>query len=239
MAKQRGPVASTFTGKVGNVVGAKTKGGEYITRAYQPEVKNPNTLRQRVSRQRMTVASQMAAGLASAIQAGYGKAAGNTKMYPRNMFVRDLVKFTPTTPLHVEGGIAEVQYADIKLSQRYGISTTPDVSSASFETAGKVTFTVQPTAVVDNLPAGKMGLVLVIYEPEGQACKVHMVDAPTASAATIDVTYPSNWAGLNVHCYAFFKWIPESANDVLTDTEPWKYPAETGDTAYIGNGNLG
>lgn len=239
MAKLRSVIGSGFVGRIGNVVGVRGKGGEYVIRARAEEVKNPNTLRQRVSRQRMTVASQMAAGLASAIQAGYGKAAGNTKMYPRNMFVRNLVKCTPTTPLHVEGGIAEIQYADIKLSQRYGISTTPNVSAVSFDTAGKVTFTVQPTAVVDNLPEGKMGLVIVIYEPDGQSCVVKMVNAPIDAAATVDMNYPSSMSGLTVHCYSFFKWIPESANDVLTDTEPWKYPAETGDSAYCGSGNLG
>lgn len=238
MAKQRGPVASTFSGRVGNVVGAKLKGGEYVTRSYQPSVKNPNTLRQRVSRLRMSTASKMAAGLAAAIQAGYGKAAGSTKMYPRNMFVRNIVKFGANTPLRIVDETAEIQYADIQVSERIGISTIPSISPASFETAGQVSMTVTGQPVVDVLPAGKMGLVVVVYSPEKEASIIDMVDAPTNGSTTVNVTMPASFSGETVHVYAFFKWIPESDNDVDTDAEPWKYPAETGATVYVGTGNV-
>lgn len=238
MAKQRGPVASTFSGRVGNVVGAKLKGGEYVTRSYQPSVKNPNTLRQRVSRLRMSTAAKLAAGLAPAIQAGFGKAAGSTKMYPRNMFVRDIVKFGSNTPLRIEGDVAEIQYAELKLSERIGISTVPSISAASFETAGKVTMTVTAQPVIDVLPAGKMGIVVAVYNPDFKACVIDMVDAPTEGTATITVAVPFSFSGSTVHVYAFYKWVPESGNDVATDTEPWKYPAETGATVFVGTGNV-
>lgn len=239
MAKQRGPVASTFSGRVGNVVGAKLKGGEYVTRSYQPSVKNPNTLRQRVSRLRMSTAAKLAAGLAPAIQAGFGKAAGSTRMYPRNMFVRDLVKFSANTPLHIEGEMAEIQYSEIQVSERIGISAIPSIGHASFETPGQVSMTVTGQPVIDVLPAGKMGLVVVVYSPIKEACVIDMVDAPTEGTATVNVAMPASFSGDAVHVYAFFKWIPESGNDVDTDAEPWKYPAETGATVYVGTGNVG
>lgn len=239
MAKQRGPVASTFSGRVGNVVGAKLKGGEYVTRSYQPSVKNPNTLRQRVSRMRMSIASKMAAGLAAAIQAGYGKAAGSTHMYPRNMFVRNLVKFGQATPLHIEGELAEIEYAKIQVSERIGISAIPSIKSVSYETAGQVSLTVAGQPVVDVLPAGKMGIVVVVYSPDNEACVIDMVDAPSQGTATVNVAVPSSFSGMTVHLYAFFKWIPESGNDIATETEPWKYPAETGASVYVGTGNIG
>ena len=238
MAKQRGPVASTFSGRVGNVVGAKLKGGEYVTRSYQPSVKNPNTLRQRVSRLRMATAAKLAAGMAPAIIAGYGKASGSTKMYPRNMFVRNLVKFTPSTPLHIEGEIAELEFSSIKMSERIGISNTPIISSLDFETEATIKASITGQPIVDVLPAGKMGVVLVAYEPEGNTCVVDMFDAPTTGSANLQMTVPPSWSGLTVHVYAFFKWVPESGNDIATDEEPWKYPAETGATAYVGTGNI-
>lgn len=239
MAKQRGPVASTFSGRVGNVVGAKLKGGEYVTRSYQPSVKNPNTLRQRVSRLRMSTAAKIAAGLAPAIQAGFGKAAGSTRMYPRNMFVRDLVKYGANTPLHVEDETAVIDYSALKVSERIGISTVPSVSAPTFETPGQVGMTVTAQPVIDVLPAGKMGIVVAVYGPTMEACAIDMVDAPTEGTATVTVAVPASFSGETVHVYAFYKWIPESGNDVATDAEPWKYPAETGATVYVGTGNVG
>lgn len=238
MAKQRGPVASTFSGRVGNVVGAKLKGGEYVTRSYQPSVKNPNTLRQRVSRLRMSTAAKLAAGFAPAIQAGYGKAATSTHMYPRNMFVRDIVKFRENSPLRVEGEVANIDYTSLKVSERIGISAIPSIDTLSFETAGQVSMKVEGQPVIDVLPAGKMGLVVVVYSPDNEACAIDMVAAPTGAPSTVTVKVPATFSGLNVHIYAFYKWIPESGNDVATDAEPWKYPAETSATVYVGKGNI-
>ena len=239
MAKQRGPVASTFSGRVGNVVGAKLKGGEYVTRSYQPSVKNPNTLRQRVSRLRMSTAAKLAAGLAPAIQAGFGKAAGSTKMYPRNMFVRDIVKFRANSPLTIVNETATVDYSSLKVSERISISAVPRIGAPVFEEPGVVGLTVTGQPVTDVLPAGKMGLVIVVYNTMKETCVIDMVDAPTQGSTTVNVSLPGSFSGDEVHIYAFYKWIPESGNDIATDAEPWKYPAETGASVYVGTGNVG
>lgn len=239
MAKQRGPVASYFSGKVGEVVGASLKGGEYITRTYKKHIKNPNTLRQRVSRLRMSTAAKLAAGLAPAIQAGFSKAAGSTHMYPRNMFVRDIVKFGANSPLTIANETATVDYGSLKVSERIGISTVPNFGAPSFEEPLRVGLDVNGQPVVDVLPAGKMGLVVVVYCPKQEACVIDMVDAPTNGSAAVKVAVPVSFSGETVHVYAFFKWVPESGNDIATDAEPWKYPAETGSTVYVGTGNIG
>lgn len=239
MAKQRGPVASTFTGRVGNVVGAKMKGGEYVTRSYQPAVKNPNTLRQRVSRLRMATASQLAAGFALAVQTGYAMATGSTRMFPRNMFVRDLVRMGGMGALTVTDEVMSIDYGALKLSQRMGISAAPAVGAPDFESPLSVSFTVTATTVQDILPAGKLGIVVVVYDPTQGQSIVDMQDAPTTGTATVTVATPANWAGDAVHVYAFYKWIPASGNDVQTDSEPWKYPSETGESVYVGTGSIG
>lgn len=239
MAKQRGPVASTFSGRVGNVVGAKLKGGEYVTRSYQPSVKNPNTLRQRVSRLRMSTAAKLAAGLAPAIQAGYGKAAGSTKMYPRNMFVRELVKMDGMEAITVTNEKATVQYGNLSISTRNGINALPIFGAPSFDEPLHVMVSVTGQPVTDVLPAGKMGIVIVVYAPSYNSSVVKMFDAPTQGNQELDVRVPANWAGETVHVFGFFKWMPETGNDIATDTEPWKFPSETGASSYIGTGNMG
>lgn len=239
MAKQRGPVASTFTGRVGNVVGAKMKGGEYVTRSYQPAVKNPNTLRQRVSRLRMATASQLAAGLALAVQTGYAMASGSTRMFPRNMFVRELVRMGGMRAMTVTNEVATIDYGALKVSQRMGISSKPACGPINLESPMTVSYSVTATTVQDILPSGKMGLVTVAYNPiKGQSI-VDMKEAPTTGTVNVTVSTPETWQGDDVHVYAFYKWIPTSGNDVLTDAEPWKYPSETGESIYVGTGTIG
>ena len=238
MAKQRGPVASTFSGRVGNVVGAKLKGGEYVTRSYQPSVKNPNTLRQRVSRLRIATAAQLAAGLAPAIVAGYGKASGSTKMYPRNMFVRELVKMDGMGALTVQNETAEINYEVLKLSERIGISAIPSATAEAGSQAGRIEVSIAPLPVTDVLPAGDMGAVCVAYNPVKGACVVKMVVTSPTNDSDAAIKCPDSWSGDVVKVYAFCKFIPESKNDITTDTEPWKYPAETGETVYLGEVNV-
>lgn len=238
MAKQRGPVASTFSGRVGNVVGAKIKGGEYVTRSYQPAVKNPNTLRQRTSRMRMTIASRLAAGLAAAIQSGYAFSTNGTKMYPRNMFVAEVVKMNGNGSLVVVGGQSELDYGTLRVSRRNGINELPIAGTLGVATAGKLVVPITVPQITDILPDGKMGVVVCAYEPDGNASLIGFEQIDGGSTANVELTVPSSWSGLTVHVFAFLKWVPTTGNDVQTDAEPWKYPAQTGDTVYCGTANL-
>lgn len=239
MAKQRGPVASTFSGRVGNVVGAKIKGGEYVTRSYQPAVKNPNTLRQRVSRLRMATASKLASGLAAAIQAGYAFSTNGTKMHPRNMFVAGLVKDQTNLVINPTTMAATITYGGLMVAKRNGIAEVPAMGSCDFEEPLTVTIPYSGQSFADVLPAGDMGLVVVAYCPELDACAMKMVKVVPNTSGSVTLAVPASWSGRDVHVYAFFKFIPETGNDIATDTEPWKYPAQTGDSVYVGTGNIG
>lgn len=234
MAKQRGPVASTFTGRVGNVVGAKMKGGEYVTRAYQPSVKNPNTLRQRVSRLRMATASQLAAKFKVAIQAGYGLAAGSTKMYPRNMFVRDIVPFQSGGVVHVQDEVVQIDWQQLKLSKALGINSTPANASVSFATAGKVVITDNTVVDTSSLGEGRLGMVVVILHEDSGTVFTDFGE----NHASVEVTVPTSMLGMNVDVFAFYKWVPKSKNDVSTNEEPWKYPSATSETLMLGQGTI-
>lgn len=239
MAKQRGPVASTFTGRVGNVVGAKMKGGEYVTRSYQPSVKNPNTLRQRVSRLRMATASQIAAILSPALQSGYAQASASTKMYPRNMFVKDMVVYDGMGVMTWDGTQLVMDYESMLLSKKIGINAVPTISALSATDPGFVTMSVANQTFTDNLPEGQMGVVIVAYCPHMREAVIHQMVAPTAAPASVNLTVNPNWSGEDVYVYAFYKWIPETQNGVPTTTEPWKYPSETGATVCAGHVTAG
>lgn len=239
MAKLRSVIGSGFAGRIGNVVGVRSKGGEYVIRARAEEVKNPNTLRQRVSRLRMATASKLASGLAAAIQSGYAFSTNGTKMYPRNMFVAGLVKDQTNLVVNPSTMAANITYGGLKVAKRNGIAEVPAMGAADFDTPQSITIPYSAQSFVDVLPAGDMGLVVVAYCPELNACAMGMVKVTPAQAGSVTMAVPTSWAGMDVHVYAFFKFIPETGNDIATDTEPWKYPAQTGDSVYVGTGNIG
>lgn len=239
MAKQHGPAASYFSGRQGEVVGAKLKGGEYVSRTYQPNVKNPKTLRQRVSRLRMSTASGLASALAAAIQIGYAKATASTHMYPRNMFVRDAVRMDGMDVITVADETASVNYDNIKVSQRNGLNLVPAMGQASFEEPIEVSIPYAAMNATDVLPAGKLGLVTVVYAPELNQCVVKNTIVEQGQSGSVTVPVPTSFSAATVHIYHFCKWVPESKNGVATETEPWMYPSETGETVYGGTGVIG
>lgn len=239
MAKQHGPAASYFSGRQGEVVGAKLKGGEYVSRTYQPNVKNPNTERQRNSRQRMTISSRIAAALAAAIQIGYAKATASTRMYPRNMFVRDLVRTDGMGALVITDGEAMVDKTKLKLSARSGITTTLTTGVATMGENHVLTIPVTVGPVSDVLPEGYMGLIVVVYDESDNTSVVSQHRAPVNEKGDIEMTLPSTMDGKEVQIFSFLKWVPASKNDISTDTLPWKFPSETGETVYGGAVTVG
>lgn len=239
MAKQHGPAASYFSGRQGEVVGAKLKGGEYVSRSYQPNVKNPNTERQRNSRQRMTISSRVAAALAAAIQIGYAKATASTRMYPRNMFVRDLVRTDGMGALIIADGVTEIDSTKLKISARSGISTSLATGVATMGQNRALTIPVTVGPVSDVLPEGYMGLIIVIYDKGDNTCVVSQHRAPVNATENVEMTLPATLDGKEVEIFSFLKWVPASKNDISTDTLPWKFPSETGETVYGGTVTVG
>lgn len=239
MAKQHGPAASYFSGRQGEVVGAKLKGGEYVSRTYQPNVKNPKTLRQRVSRLRMSTASGLASALAAAIQQGYAKATASTRMYPRNMFVRDAVRMDGMNVITVANETATIDYENVKVSQRIGLNLVPAMGQASFEEPLKISIPYSAMNVTDVMPAGELGLVTVVYAPELNQCIVKNTIVEQGQPGSVIVNVPASLSAQTVHIYNFLKWVPESKNGVASGNEPWMYPSETGETVYSGTGVIG
>lgn len=228
MAKQRGPVASTYTGRVGNVVGAKLKGGEYIARSYQPQVKNPNTLRQRVSRGKLALASAAAAVFAEAINIGFAKAAAGTKMYPRNMFVKGVVPVSSGV-FTVSGESVTMDYSKLEFSKAQGITVMPICQAVLDGDTGAIEVTCENASAVD-LPAGsKLGLVVVATTNDNDVCVVVCGEAATGVTIPVEVVQAS---GLN-HVAMFFKEIPEAYNGVSAMSIPWKYPSLTGPSTTL------
>lgn len=231
MAKISGPIASAMRGKVGQVVAAKTVGGDTALRAYQPVVKNPNTLRQQVSREKMRMASALAALLREPIYIGYAKAVQGMKMYARNLFMSGVIPqnkgyFTVTD------GVVARSTKDLPLSKAAGIAALPEAQVGT-DGEGNPELTFVNAANVKAGLTGNLGVIVALYSETSDRVFVYK-DAMPASGA-FKVSIPQDDLGVleSAKCAIFYKEIPVAVNGVATDTIPWKYPSATSDTAYV------
>lgn len=231
MAKQRGPVASTFSGRVGNVVGAKLKGGEYVTRSYQPSVKNPNTKRQQVSRGKMSVASKLAAILSAAIKTGYAAASSSSKMYPRNMFVKDVIP-VENGMLIISGDAINWEPSNIKVSHAIGISVVPEVTLTG-EIGQTVTISAQNASSVPLGMGENLGMVVTMIENDGEHLDIAAITKQGLASAGVEFSATEMAGYVNPAFYVFYKVIPAAKNGVVSTEEPWMYPSETSATTFF------
>lgn len=227
MAKLNGPLGSKFRGKVGEIVAAKTVGGVTVVRAYQPIVRNPRTLRQRVSRKKMRVASALAAMLDTPIKVGYAKAVAGAKMYARNMFVSGIVPSNAGV-MTVNGENVTLDITKIKVAKACGLTVVP-AGVLTTGTGGVVSFVPTNTATVGLNPGESLGVCLAAIDYERGRCIYKQGVAATGVTLSAEEV-----ASLSTPVYfAFYKVIPEALNGVPSTTEPWKYPSSTSDSVQV------
>lgn len=223
-----GPYASKMRGKVGEVVAAKTTGNRTALRSYQSKVKNPNTLRQRVSRNKLATASLYAAIFAKAINIGFAKAASGTKMYPRNLFVKRVVPNSAGVITYADGGVS-VDPTKLIVSEEAGIPIKPILSQAQPSEGFAEKIVVEN---IDDYSVGTdemLGLVVAAYNAQKKLVYVSMGDASEG----VQFTDAQMSQGTSWNFYGFVKVIPAAINGVPTEEIPWKYPSATSATAKV------
>lgn len=233
MAKLRGIVSAAISGKSGGVVFAKGMKGDTIMRPYQPTVKNPNTLRQRVSRSKMSMASKAAAALAEVIGIGYAKAAAGSGMYPRNMFVQGVVPVNAGV-ITLLNNQPKLQLQLLEVSKANGLYIMPQVTVVVDDQNNLLKMTATNTAEVPLNEGEKLGLVLAIVDGDADEGieKSVVVKGDASTTLQLDLDIASDYSGCNI--YGFYKIIPEGVNGVDSALWPWKYPSATGASRIVG-----
>lgn len=230
MAKQITPFGGHFVGRLGTAVGAKLKGGDYVARSYQPQVKNPRTLRQQVARQKFSALSGLAALLAEPFSVGYAMAVVGTRMYPRNKVVSDL--YNKGEIVHFVGGeIDEIEWNDFPMSKKMGLEGVPSITYTPAEGQAAAHFAcTNADDIVINTAEEELGLVLVCATTTSTGLLGTPVMFTGKASTGIDV--PAAKAAMLGGCsvFAFFKAMPKTGTDIPTDQWPWKYPSKTGAT---------
>lgn len=227
MAKLNGPLGSKLRGKVGEVVAAKTVGGDTAIRAYQPVVKNPNTLRQRSARSKFAKFSNLASVVSQAVAIGYAKATSGMRMYPRNYFMSDGMN---NSALYADN---EFNLNVLKVSRKSGLNDTPVSCTAVYAASTGITCKCgsgTPT-VAEN--GNAMGVVFVLVEENLADCKVLKGTVTDAQSSGLVAADAGLMPGVTYYVYAFLKEIEESGTAIPTDEYPWKYPSNTGETVEV------
>lgn len=229
MAILNGPYASKMRGKVGEVVAAKTVGGQTALRSYQPNVKNPNTRRQRAARSKFADISSLAALFSNAVTIGYGKAVQGMKMYARNLFLRD----SYNQDLLYNDGV--IEYDQVKVSKKAGLSAMPISATCTYAQATGITCSLGAGTPGYAENGNALGVVFVLVSPDTNELIV-AADSVTNAQTSGIVLEPGRFtAGTTYFVHAFLKEMEFSGTNIPTDEYPWKYPSNTGESVFVGN----
>lgn len=221
----------SMSGKLGNSV-AFVRNGQQIFRVYQPTVANPNTYRQRVSREKFKLLGEMASGYANAASIGL-RAQRKTGETTRNVFMR--LNKTSVTGVNLNGTAInfEVSYESLQFSQ----GTLPRMvfGTPSFATPGMASVEVEDNMQDVDGASIPDRVMLVVVCPSAKAAVARF--SGTRETTEFSIKVPSTWQGLQVYMYAYTVKLPEALNGVADNVSPYRTPAEAvSDTIYIGSG---
>ncbi len=228
------------SGKLGNTVFYVRK-GVTCSRVYQPTVANPNTVRQKLARDRFRLAGQAARAFIQSAALGYSdQLVGGESPY--NKMVSEILDGTA-----ISGGVTtpiELDYTKLQVSE--GVVTPPPVSPIDADTAlalklSRSTYrNAAALAAADlNVPVGQMGLVVVVYCKDYNASRVYQFEPESYNLEQLTMEMPTQWQGLQVLVFCFFKELLASGLDEITTAAvPWKYPSRASNTVFLGTADI-
>lgn len=232
MAKNVGVVGS-LNGKVGNFV-FRTRRGMQITSVYQPEVHNPKSKRQTLSRAKLALATSVAKPMKLLLRAGWQR---TNPTYEVQQFIKRAIPVDNAIILGTDPDSLTLGYAEMAMAICANLlGSLNGLSTPSWVEEGEVSFTITPD---DNLFLDSdgseigCGLVIGYYCPDLDQCIVkHHVLNPNESNNIRD-TFSSDWSGLPVKMFVFAKQIPNAQNGITSSQLPWMYPADTTMARYF------
>lgn len=221
MAKYRLGVMGTFKNKVGIVVGRKWRTINVMS-AYQGEVKNPNTDKQKLIRKEFGTLSTLAASFAKPIRYGFAGVSSGTKVPQRCAFIKEnygshVVEVTLPDTISVDYTLMQVSKGS-HMEVSFGSPQFDDPLTV------KVAFGYE---VIPDFSKATDKVHLVVYNPGDN--RVITVQG-LASAREISCQVPNAWNGETVHVWGFV--VDGDVEGLPTD------PSQVSLSHYIGNGSI-
>ena len=221
MGKMKMGILGDFRNKIGTVVGQRWRAGQYTTRAYVKDVRNPNTPKQQLQRAKFSTLGRLAAEFQVACETGF----------------RPLLSSKPTTAVaefvkRNSGAVhantvdsVTIDYADLVIA--HGGLTNVRFGTPQFDTPQQV-----DVSFADNMGSGIYTslddlVYLFVYCPDAK-CGI-LSEPVQRDERSVSCDVPAYWNGMKVHVYGF---------TVGADHDK-KYTGRVSPSTYIGTGNIG
>lgn len=214
-------ILSDFRNKIGTVVGQRWRAGQYTTRAYVKDVRNPNTAKQQLQRAKFSALGRIATEFQVASELGF----------------RPILDKKPTTAVaeFVKRNSAAVHANTVdsvtidydKIVVAHGGLTNVRFGTPQFDTPQQVDVTFADNMGSGIYTADTDFVYLFIFCPDAK-CGI-LSDPVQRSQRSLSVDVPAYWNGMKVHVYGF---------TVSADHDK-KYLGRVSDSVYVGTGNIG
>ena len=185
-----------FTGKTGDIVGAKGTKGDYIAKAYQPTVKNPQTVGQLTTRVKFLTATGLAKMLLNAN--GFANIAKSRRVSAFNvmssLFFKNSELITFLNPPTDMSAQAKIQWGSLVIAD--GDMELNNFENPNLQEEAEVKLTWAAASDQQNTDI----MHIVIVQPDSNGV-VHT--AVNASAGSATVRVPDVWSGMQAQIYAF------------------------------------
>lgn len=219
MAIYNGGILDEYRNKVGNVVGRRWRNLDVMSK-YQPNVKNPNTDKQKIQRMRFAELSRLAKAFRITLATSMAGVAAGSKNPVRGQFItRNMEYVSVTLPDTIDVDFTLLKVADGGYSEASFVAPAFD---------DPLTVTVAFSyAVIPDVTSGDDMVHVVVYNPgAGLAIEASV----KASVGTIKVTVPNSWNGEIVHVWGY-------TVDAKAGNRPTS-PSQVSPSHYIGNGSI-
>ena len=194
MAKLRSGILGGISGTVGNVVGGRWRGIDYI-RTKPASVKNPNTEAQRKQRMKFRLVMSLLKKIRPLINTGFRNAPANQTPMNRAMSLNLGQAITGEYP-DLEINPENLVFSDGDLSS--GINPVMDASET-----GKVTLTWLNSSESGNA-ADQDGAVALLYNIDRSEV-VFKMNGASREDETLEITIPQSWEGNDIAGYLAFR----------------------------------
>lgn len=201
MAKLNSGILGGISGTVGNVVGGRWRGIDYI-RSKPASVKNPNTEAQQQQRMRFKLVIQLLRKISPLVNIGLRNGSNNQTSMNRAMSLNIKEAVTGTFP------DLEIDWEKLIFSQ--GNLATGSNASADLSVAGTVTITWQNSQGASNSSDTDGAIVLLSNTDRDEV--VYNLYGASRVDGQVDVDIPQEWTGENIACYLSFR--SETGKDV-------------------------
>lgn len=168
-----------FTGRVGNLVGAKGQDGEYLLRKHQPQVKNPNSWEQISHRCKISLSASLASLIPSDVLYGMK---GSGRRGRRQRWLHEIIKRMSTT---VSDGTVTALLAPSDLLLSEGPFASGVTMSGIIATGGNIEATVTFPEEVDRV------VVVSLYAKERNSGFLATKSTVVTESGTVTIPFPS------------------------------------------------